>query len=258
MKRFLMIIVSTALATLVMVTLARGMNMNSTASAQTATAGTPIATAQARQTNAPMWNAVDMQTGTNAQNKPEKGPRPNDDNRAGGQVSAVSGSTIAVTTRNGNTKDILTTADTTFELDGATASLSDIAAGQFLRAEGTTDDSGAFTASTVHASTEEPEGRDSPRANDSNRAGGQVSAVSGSTIAVTTRNGNTKDILTTADTTFELDGATASLSDIAAGQFLRAEGTTDDSGAFTASTVHASTEEPEGRPGQGHGRGPRR
>lgn len=82
---------------------------------------------------------------------------------------------------------------------------------------------------------------------DSARAGGQVASVSGTTITLTGRNGTTKAIQTTASTTFTLDGAASSLSAIAAGQYLRATGTTDANGVFTATRVAASTTAPQGR-----------
>jgi len=198
--------------------------------------------------------AQNAQTRTTQQSKPGgPGPRPDDGSHAGGQVSAVSGSTITVAGRAGNSQDILTTADTTFQLDGAAVSLSDIKAGQFLMAEGTTDSAGAFTATAIHASTSQPQGGPGGHGpGDGSHAGGQVSAVSGSTITVAGRDGNSQDILTTADTTFQLDGAAADLSAIKAGQFIHADGATDSAGAFTATAIHASTSQPQGGPG-GHG-----
>jgi hypothetical protein len=74
--------------------------------------------------------------------------------------------------------------------------------------------------------------------------------VSGTTITVTGRDGASQAILTTTSTTFTLDGSASSLSAITAGQFLRADGTTDSAGAFTATAVHASTTQPERGPGR--------
>ncbi len=91
---------------------------------------------------------------------------------------------------------------------------------------------------------------DGPGKNDGTRAGGQVASVSGSTITVTGRNSQSQAILTTDKTTYDLDGTASSLSAIAAGQFIHAEGTTDSAGAFTATAVHTSATPPQGR---GHG-----
>ncbi len=181
----------------------------------------------------------------------EHGRGPNDGSHAGGQVSGVSGTTITVTGRDGTSKTIATTNTTTFELDGSASSLSAIAAGQFIRAEGTSDANGVFTATAVYASTTQPAGRPGEaRQADGSHAGGQVSGVSGTTITVTGRDGTSKTIATTNTTTFELDGSASSLSAIAAGQFIRAEGTSDANGVFTATAVYASTTQPAGRPGE--------
>ncbi|MEI7646323.1 MAG: DUF5666 domain-containing protein, partial [Chloroflexales bacterium] len=145
---------------------------------------------------------------------------------------------------------ILITSSTTYDLDGTTSSLSAIAAGQFIRAEGTTDSAGAFTASAVHASATQPQepGRpDGPGKNDGTRAGGQVASVSDSAITVTNRESQSQTILITSSTTYDLDGTTVTFDKIAAGQFIHAEGSTDSAGAFTASAVHASATPPQGR-----------
>jgi hypothetical protein len=168
-----------------------------------------------------------------------------DGTHAGGVVASVSGTTITVTGRNGTTKAIQTTSSTTFTLDGTASSLGAIAAGQYLRAQGTTDSNGVFAATSVAVSSTAPQGRGDRQ--DGTRAGGVVASVNGSTITVTGRNGTTKAIQTTSSTTFTLDGAASSLSAIAAGQYLRAQGTTDSNGVFTATSVVASTTAPQGR-----------
>ncbi|MEI6779114.1 MAG: DUF5666 domain-containing protein, partial [Chloroflexales bacterium] len=161
------------------------------------------------------------------------GPGKNDGTRAGGQVASVSDTAITVTGRDSQSQSILITSSTTYDLDGKTSSLSAIAAGQFIRAEGTTDSAGAFTATAVHASTTPPQGPgrpDGPGKNDGTRAGGQVASVSATAITVTGRDSQSQTIQITGSTTYDLDGTTSSLSAIAAGQFIRAEGTTDSAG----------------------------
>jgi hypothetical protein len=73
----------------------------------------------------------------------------------GGQVSSVDGTTITVTTR-GGTAQIATTSTTTFEINGASGSLSGITAGLFVRAEGSKATDGSFTATRVVASSTRP------------------------------------------------------------------------------------------------------
>jgi hypothetical protein len=104
-------------------------------------------------------------------------------------------------------------------------------------------------AQSAQASTTQQAGPGGPGKNDGTHAGGQVASVSGSTITVTGRDSKSQAILTTSSTTFDLDGKTSSLSAIAAGQFIHADGTTDSAGAFTATAVHASTTQPQRGPG---------
>jgi hypothetical protein len=132
MKRFLTMIMSAALGAILMLGLMRGTTSVAAQSAQTSTT----------QQNGPA----------------DCGPGKNDGTHAGGKVASVSGSTITVTDRDGKSQSILTTGNTTFELDGKTSSLSAITAGQFIHADGTTDSAGAFTATAVHASTTQPQG----------------------------------------------------------------------------------------------------
>jgi hypothetical protein len=73
----------------------------------------------------------------------------------GGQVASVDGTTITVTTPQG-TATIATTSSTTFEINGASGSLSGITTGMFIRAEGTKASDGTFTASRIIASSTRP------------------------------------------------------------------------------------------------------
>lgn len=83
--------------------------------------------------------------------------------------------------------------------------------------------------------------------------GGQVTAIEGTTITVNTPKG-AASIATTESTTFELDGASASLSSLSVGMFVRAEGTRDASGSFTATRVVASSSRPTPPAGWPHPR----
>ncbi|NTW03331.1 MAG: hypothetical protein HGA19_18995 [Oscillochloris sp.] len=244
MKRLLIVIGSTALAALVGCSAASP----STGAGSTTTSTTAISET-AQPNSAPEGGAPSGPGGPG-------GALQDDGTRAVGQIASVSGSTITINGSKDTTKDILTTGSTTFTLDGNSASLSDIAADQFIMAEGTTDTSGVFTATSVQASASQPQAGPggpggSPMQDDGTRSGGEVSGINGATITISGRDNASKDILTTSDTTFTLDNNSASLSDIAAGQFVMAEGTTDASGAFTATSVKASTSQPQGYPGPG-------
>lgn len=74
---------------------------------------------------------------------------------AGGQVTAIEGATIKVSGPRGSAS-IVTTGSTTFEVNGASGSLASVTVGMFVRAEGTRDASGTFTATRVVASSSRP------------------------------------------------------------------------------------------------------
>jgi Domain of unknown function (DUF5666) len=159
----------------------------------------------------------------------------------GGQVTAVSGTTITVKTPQG-TAAIATTSSTTFQIDGKSGSLSGIKVGMFVRAEGAKAADGSFTATRVVASSAAPQGGRPPKGPPPG-VGGQVTAVSGTTITVKTPQGTTA-IATTSSTTFQIDGKSGSLSGIKVGMFVHAEGSKAADGAFTATRVVANSTPP--------------
>ena len=140
----------------------------------------------------------------------------------GGQVTAISGSTITLQDHQGTAHTIKTTSSTRFTLAGQSASLSDVKTGEQISAEGTLNSDGSLTAETVQI--ELPGYR------------GQVTAISGSTITVQDR-GDTRTIETTSSTTFTRGGQSASLSDIKVGDQIAAEGTLNSDGSLTARVV---------------------
>jgi hypothetical protein len=155
------------------------------------------------------------------------------------QVTRIDGTTITVQARN-TTATIATTASTTFEVNGASASLSSITIGMMIKAEGTRSADGVFTASRVIGGSPVRNGSKPPKSNLG--VGGRVMGIDGTTITVQARNG-TATIATTASTTFEANGASASLSSITVGMVIRAEGTRSADGVFTATKVIASSEQ---------------
>ena len=89
--------------------------------------------------------------------------------------------------------------------------------------------------------------------------GGEVTAVDGSTITVTGKDGTTGTIHVDADTTYEVDGTTGkALSDIAVGSFVIAEGTLRADGSLDADAVHSGMHglRDGNRPGRGFPGGP--
>ncbi len=177
---------------------------------------------------------------------------------AGGEVTAVDGTTITAENPRG-TVTILTDESTEFTINGEAGSLSDVEVGQFVRAEGTRNDDGTFSASRVLVSDELPARPEPGRGGSGGRgAGGEVTAVDSTTITAENPRG-TETILTDDDTEFTVNGEAGSLSDVEVGQFVRAEGTRNDDGTFSASRVLVSDElparpEPDHNPGQRPGK----
>jgi RNase P/RNase MRP subunit p29 len=71
-------------------------------------------------------------------------PKPRPGGGIAGQVTSVDSTTITITTPQGNVT-IATSSSTTFEVNGATGSLSSVTAGMFVRADGTKAADGTFT-----------------------------------------------------------------------------------------------------------------
>ncbi len=154
-----------------------------------------------------------------------------------GTVQSVSGGKVTLTLRDKTTKDITLTASTTYKLAGAAATSAALTVGAQVDAQGTTAPDGTFTATLVNIQPA--------------IAGGTVTATSASdqTIAVKTRDGSLT-IKVDASTKYQVAGVTnATLSDIAVGAIVMAEGTQTSSTTFSATIVRAF------KPGAGSGPG---
>jgi cytochrome c-type biogenesis protein CcmE len=163
----------------------------------------------------------------------------------GGQVTAIDDATIVVKNQQGSTENIVTTDDTKFTVNNATGSLSDISVGMYVFAKGEMGSSSTFTATEVMASDKAPQPP----------AGGQVTSIDDATIVVKNQQGNSQNIVTTDDTTFKVNNATGSLSDITVGMYVFAKGEMGSSGTFTATEVMASNNAPQPPDKNGQGQG---
>lgn len=170
---------------------------------------------------------------------PGRGPGGGQPPAVAGTVASVDGATISVTTDQGTVK-VQTTSSTTYEVKRAQASLADIKAGLFLCAFGTKNSDGSVTATRIQAGPERPAGPPQGQRG----PGGQVTSIDGATISVSNPQGSLK-IVTSASTTFEVNGAKASLSDVKSGMFVHAEGSKSSDGSFAATRVIAHTERPQ-------------
>ena len=152
-----------------------------------------------------------------------------------GTVKSVVDNTITVTQRDNTTKDITVTGSTTYRLVGTASSLAAVTVGARLNAQGTVT-GGTFTATVVNIQPA--------------MAGGTVTGTGGTSITVKTRDGSSLTINVDATTTYQVAGkTTASLSDIAVGAIVMAEGTQTSSTTFSATIVRAFN--PGTRPGPG-------
>jgi hypothetical protein len=164
---------------------------------------------------------------------------------ADGTVKSVGDSSVTVTQRDGTDKVVQLTGSTTYQLAGAAskAAASTKAAltvGAAVDAEGTTATDGTFTATlvTIRAA----------------QAGGTVTAKTGTSVTVTTRDGSSLKIDVDSSTTYLVAGTTApTLSDVAVGAIVIAEGTRNTDGTFSATVVRAFAAGSGFGPGMGPG-----
>jgi len=164
---------------------------------------------------------------------------------ADGTITAVSGSTITLTERNSATQQVVVDASTSFLKAGQSASLADVTVGSQIMANGTLNSDGSLKAEQVVIQLPE--------------AHGTVSKVEGATITLSDPRGNRQiTVVTNSSTKFYVvtqPGAAqtaASLSDIATGKNIEAEGTMDANGTtLTALVVQIM---PERTADMSHGR----
>ena len=156
-------------------------------------------------------------------------------------IAAISGSSISLETADGWERTIVVDSGTTYSESGDTIALSDLAVGDHVRFEQTLEDDGTYSIDAVAVIPP--------------HLGGTVTAVSGSTITVEQRDGTSATVNVTGDTTYEVSGDDAALTDVEVGMVLVAEGTENSDGSLTATAVRAA--DPGSMPGPGgHHRGP--
>jgi len=158
-------------------------------------------------------------------------------------ITAISGNSVSLETADGWTRTITVDSGTTYQKDGATAALADLKVGDEIRFQETRETNGTWTIDAIaivppHTS-------------------GTVSAISGSTITVTTPDGTSATIKVGSATTYDVAGNdSAALSDIKAGMVLMATGTLNADGSLNATRIRAfdpSTMPGPGKHGFGHG-----
>jgi len=141
-------------------------------------------------------------------------------------ITAISGNDISLKTVDGWTRTITIDSGTTYSKSGATIALSDLKVGDEIGFRQTHETNGSWTIDSIVVILP--------------HAGGTVSKIDGSTITVTSPDGTTSTITVNAQTTYDVNGATAKLADVKVGMFLVAEGTKNGDGSLIATKVRAA------------------
>jgi hypothetical protein len=155
-------------------------------------------------------------------------------------IASISGSTLSLKTADGWTRTITPTSTTTITKAGAKITVSDLKVDDQIAFSQTKQTDGTYTIDAIRVILPS--------------VGGQVSAVSGSTITVTQRDGTSATIHVDSATTYQVEGVTtATLSDIKVGNFVVAQGTLRTDGSLDAATVAGGFRGGPGMGGHGHG-----
>lgn len=155
-----------------------------------------------------------------------------------GTVTEVTASGFTLKDRDGLTWTITVSGSTAYTLGRGTGSRSDVTVGVDVLVAGTQGSGNSLTATSVSIRPQ--------------RVVGEVTAKSEDTITVTRPDGTTATIRVGSGTTYQVPGVTnPSLSDIAVGMLVAAEGTQQSDGSLSATAVFGL---PAGRPGWGPGR----
>ena len=156
-------------------------------------------------------------------------------------ITAISGNSISLATADGWTRTITVDSGTTYSKSGATIALGDLAVGDQVGFRQTKETDGTFTIDSIVVVLP--------------HLGGEITAIDGSTITVTQRDGSTGTIKVDGDTTYTVNGNGASLADVKVGQFMVAEGELNSDGSLAAANVHAGDKGELRGPGGHGGRG---
>ncbi len=135
-------------------------------------------------------------------------------------ITAIDGTSVSLKTDDGWTRTITLTDTTTITKAGATITAGDLAVGDEVRIGQDRADDGTYTVTRLAVVLP--------------TLVGEVTAVNGSTITITQRGGTTATIHVDGDTTFRVDGAAGSLSDVKVGSIVIAEGTQRADGSLDA------------------------
>ena len=140
-------------------------------------------------------------------------------------IRSISGSDITLNTEDGWSRTITVTSATKITRGGATIGVTDLAAGDKVRFSEQKAADGSYTITAIEVVLP--------------TIAGQVTGINGDTITVTQPGGTTATIHVGTGTTYQVDGATGSLSGIKVGSFVVAEGTQRADGSLDAAAIRA-------------------
>jgi hypothetical protein len=153
----------------------------------------------------------------------------------GGDVSAVSTTSITITDLRGTTSTYAINASTTVTKNGQSATVADIVNGDNVHiALSSTDPTLAGPIDIVPASV-----------------AGKVTAINGDVLTIAGPNGSTGSVVVSSTTTYAKGGASASLSDISVGTVIFAQGSFGSSATIVDATTVGIGQPSTGGPGAG-------
>jgi Domain of unknown function (DUF5666) len=156
-------------------------------------------------------------------------------------ITAINGNDLSLETEDDWTRTITVDDGTEYWESGDEIGLADLAVGDRIAFRQTLEDDDTWTIDAIAVILP--------------RAGGEVTAVDGSTITVERRDGDSTTITVTGDTELWVNGDEATLADVEVGMVLVAEGAQNADGSLTATKVRAADAHAFfGGPGFGPGR----
>ena len=138
-------------------------------------------------------------------------------------ITAISGSELSLKTEDGWTRTIAVTDTTTIIKGGATITLGDLAVGDEIHFRQTRNADGTYTVTAIRVVLPS--------------VAGVVTAIDGNTLTIAQKDGTSATIHVDSATTYRVNGAAGSLSDIKVGSIIAAEGTLRTDGSLDADAV---------------------
>lgn len=154
-------------------------------------------------------------------------------------ITAMTGSSISLSTDDGWTRTITVDSGTTYTKAGATITLGDLAVGDTIGFRQTRESDGTWTIDSIQVILP--------------RVGGQVTAIDGSTITLKQRDGANVTVQIASGAKVVVNGKAATAADIKVGMVLMAEGTRNADGSLDATRVRAGVLGSFRGDGRGHG-----